>query len=81
MKRKELQKRLNEIGIALYEYSIMGSNPGGALSLEYSRATHAWQLYICDRNIKSLHGEYDTEDMACDHMFDLLNKYGARDES
>ena len=70
MNRRQLQLRLNGLGIREDAYCLDGGYPSEAYVL--ARDGDRWRVYYCERGQESGVAEFDDESPACLHLLELL---------
>jgi hypothetical protein len=72
MTKAELKRKLESSGMPRDSYSLSGGLPNEAYCLE--QAGDKWHVYYSERGSKSALKTFDSEQEACDYLFELVRR-------
>jgi hypothetical protein len=73
MKKRELEESLIRNGIPKDMYCLDGGFPNEAYCL--SKGNQFWEVYYSEKGIKSGLKQFDSEDTACNYIYELISSH------
>lgn len=72
MKVEELRKRLQQVGVSEFLYNLDGTGRNDERFC-LQKCDGNWNVYFCERGIKTTNEFFDSEEMACQFIFEQLS--------